>query len=625
MGSFSTFNISGLASGLDTNSMITELMRLERLPVTRYQQRQTELGKVDAAWGTVNTKLSAVRSAVDTLRKPDAFARFVASSSSDEAVATVNVTGTPAAGSLSFGVTQLAKSHQLAFAEVGAADASLWSGAEETLTLTKGGETHQLKTTSTTTLASLAKEINGLGAGMSAQVVQTTPGAFRLVVSSSATGTANAIGIGGAPAALGTATDLQTAADAVLDLGGGVTVSRSSNTITDLVDGVSVQLKQVGTTTVSTARDDAAAVDAVKKMVDSLNGVLSTVKDLTKYSPDTKVAGVLQGDPTARKLAMDLRTAVSSTVGNLTGAYTAGSSVGLSLTRDGTIALDTAKLQKALGEAPDAVANLFNGRSGTTTDPAVTFASSSDRTTAGTYGVDVTASATLAQTTGAAFVAGAARTMTVTVGGSPVEIALADGDDATTVAGKVNSALDAAGHTSVRADVLGGALRLQESRYGAAHSFAVAGSGDWGLDGTFTGTDVAGKIGGRDAVGAGRVLKSSAGQSLDLAVTVTAGAPGSYGTVTVAGGISAALDGVLRWAEGDKYASDPNEATGSLQRARNTLKSQIRRFDDQIAAFEVRLESRETTLRKKFAALETALSSVQSQTSFLGMLPTQSA
>ena len=618
------FNIGGLASGLDTSSMISELVKLERLPITRFQARQSELTKVDNAWGTVNTKLSALRSAVDKLRKPEAFDGFVSSTSSDDTAAGVTVTGAAAPGGLSFTITQLAKAHQFAFAELDAPSASLWSGAAETLSITKGGTTYDLTTTASTTLQSLAADINKLDAGLSAQVVQTTPGKHRLVVSSSETGTANAATITSAPAALGSKTDLQAASDAVLDLGGGMTVSRSSNTITDLVNGVTVQLKRAGApVTITTSRDKDAATKAVKEMVDALNGVLTTVKDLTKYNPETKVAGVLQGNGTARQLANDLRAEVSATIADLTGSYTTASSVGISLTRDGLVTLDETKLRTALDTNFTAVADLFNHRSGSTTDGAVGYTSSTSRTVAGTYGVEITAPATVAAATGAAFVAGAARTLTVTAGGVDVSVSLLDGDDAATVVGKINAALGTADVATMSADVDGGALRLRDSRYGSAVSFSVAGSGDWGLDGTFTGTDVEGTIGGDDAVGSGQVLQSSTGQSAGLALTVSATTPGAYGSVTVAGGLSGALDRALRWAEGDKTSSDPQQAAGAIQRARNTLKSEIRRYDDQIAAFEVRVESRELTLRKKFAAMESALASAQSQTSFLGMLPAQ--
>lgn len=613
------FNIGGLISGLDTASMIEALMAIERQPIVRYEQRKTELGKVDEAWGKVNTKLSALRSAVDKLRKDGAFDGFVSATSSDDTRAAVTVTGTPAPGGLTFSVVSLAKAHQLAFGEQAAADASLWSGADETLVLSKDGVDHEFVIDNSTTLSSLAAAINKSGAGLSAQVVQTAPGTYRLVIAADETGTAHAVTVTSAPTKLGAATELQAATDAVLDLGGGVTVTRASNTVTDLIQGVSVQLKQTGTVTVTTARDKDASVKAVKEMVDAVNGVLTTLKDLTSYNAETKVAGLLQGDATARKLAMDLRTQISAMVG-VTGQHTSGGAVGISLTRDGLVTLDETKLRAALDSDFAAVARLLSGRSGSASDAAVSSVSSTTRTAAGSYAVEVTAPATAAAVTGSLFAAGAARDLSISVDGTDVLVSLDAGDDAATVAAKINAALGANGITTLSADVSGGALRLQESRYGSAVGFTVAGSGDWGLDGTHSGTDVEGTIGGEPARGRGQTLEGTKGAVAGLSVTVTATSAGSYGTVTVAGGITSALDTVLRWAEGDKTASDPYQAAGAIQRARDTLKTEIRRFDDQIAAFEVRLESREITLRKRFSAMESALNGLQSQTSMFAML-----
>ena len=625
------FNITGLASGLDTSTMITELMRLERLPVDRYEQRQSELRKVDDAWGAVNTKLSAVRSAIDELRKPGAFNGFVTSTSSDETAATVTATGKPAPGAMSFTVTQLARSHQFAFAEVGAADASLWSGAPETLSLTKGGETYELTTDSSTTLSSLAADINGLDAGLSAQVVQTSPGAYRLVVSASESGTANAVTVNGAPAALGATTDLQAAADAVLDLGGGVTVTRSSNKVTDLVAGVTVDLKKADAAnpvTVTTGRDLTAAKEAVKKLVSSVNSTLSTLKTYTAYNAETKAAGVLQGNPTARKLMMDLRTQMSSAVAGLTGDHTTPGSVGISLTRDGQVRLDETKLNKALEEDFAGVATLF-AHGGSSTNSAVRYSKGSAATAAGDYTVEVTQAAQVASITGAAYSppTGSPKIFTVSRGdGTTASISIDADMNLATAVSMINTQLSAAGLSGVRAKAgttgTGDeALVLEATEYGAHGTFTVDGSGDWGLDGTHAGADVQGTIGGLAATGRGRTLTGSDGAATGLVLEISATAPGSYGSVTYQSGIGGAIDSVLVWAEGDKRSTDPYTAIGAVRRARDTLSSEIRRFDDQIAAFEVRLASREETLRKKFAAMESALANAQSQSSWItGMM-----
>jgi flagellar hook-associated protein 2 len=254
---FSMMSIGGLASGLDTEAMISGLMQAERVPVTRFQQRQAELRKVDDAWGTVTTKLSAVRGAVDKVKATGAFNAFakVESSKSDAVVATK--TGSPATGSLSFTVDALASAHQAAFAGVyGTADALVGAGS---FTVNQGATSYTVSTTAATTLSGLASELSANLPALAASVV-SADGGYRLVLGAKQTGTANAITLtntAGAPAGLATLSDMHAAADARLTLGGGVTVTRSSNTITDVLAGVQLELKQADptkTVTVSTTR-----------------------------------------------------------------------------------------------------------------------------------------------------------------------------------------------------------------------------------------------------------------------------------------------------------------------------------------------------------------------------------
>src|SRR3712207_3267264 len=100
----SGFNVTGLASGLDTASIISQLMAMERRPITLMQRRQTSLKKVDEAWGQINTKLSSLRTAIDSLKKPEKFAAHVATTSSNENVVKATKTGTPSTGSTTFTV-----------------------------------------------------------------------------------------------------------------------------------------------------------------------------------------------------------------------------------------------------------------------------------------------------------------------------------------------------------------------------------------------------------------------------------------------------------------------------------------------------------------------------------------
>lgn len=611
------FSIGGIASGLDTETMIRQLMQLERIPVRQFQQRQQQLRGVDDAWGKVVGKLSALRSAVDKVNETRDFASFTAVTSSNADAVAATKTGSPSQGSLTFTVSQLAQRHQVAYAEMASPDALVGAG-----TFTVNGKS--ITTTADTTLAQLAKQVNDAGAGVNAQVVQTSGGAYRLMLSAKASGTANAISVTATPPNLGAQTELRAAADAVLDLGGGVTVTRSSNTITNLIEGVTLDLKQAGaTTTVSTARDTAAAAEAIKEMVKGLNDALTTLKDLTAYDPTSKKSGALQGDSTARRLTIDLRSAISSAVAGLTGDFTSAGQVGISLTRDGMVKLDEAKLSQALSTNFDAVTDLFS-RAGQASHADVTYVRSTDRTANGDHTVRVTSAATVAAVTGATYsppLSGEPKVFRIVNDkGVEVSVTLDSTDtDVTAAVNRINNALSAAGVSTITASDDGGAIRLAEDRYGDAPKFTVisdtAGDNIYGLAGEHRGTDIQGEFVAADgtvsaATGTGRTLTATAGPATGLVVRADVAAAGDYGTVTVTGGLGGALGGVLSWAEG---------SDGAVTRARSSLTDHIRRIDDRIAEFEVRLTSRETTLRRQFTALETAMSKLQSQSSWMSM------
>ncbi|MBW3621327.1 MAG: flagellar filament capping protein FliD, partial [Actinobacteria bacterium] len=345
------FSISGLASGLDTDNMIAQLLKVERLPVVKLEQQQTSLRRVDDAWGSVTKRLSALRTALDAFSKGGSLAERWKVASSTPATATATITGTPAPGSLTFDVTQLARAQSSnntpPTGQAFASRDTLVGAGTFTLQRPDGSAIASVTTTATTTLADLAAELNGLG-GFHGSVVKVGDGDHRLSITAAATGTANAFVVATDLTALGTFSNGVTAQDANLTVGG-MTVTRSSNTVTDLVDGVTVDLKAAGTTTVTTTQDVDGAAKAVRDVIDEINATLARLKDHTSYDPATKVSGALQGDSTARRLTDQLRRAVMDVVGDIAGnAYTSAGSVGISMNEDGGFTVDETKLKAAL-------------------------------------------------------------------------------------------------------------------------------------------------------------------------------------------------------------------------------------------------------------------------------------
>ena len=345
--------IDGLATGLNTTEIIKAMMDVEAIPkVLMEQRRETVQAGLDA-FASIRTKTSALRTAAEALAAPAGWRALTATSSDPSAVAVSAGTGAPS-GSMSFNVVSLATAMQRSSADTFAGlDAELGG---RTITITKGD--HTLETTATT-LGGLVEEINAdTELGVKASVIQVTPGEYRLVLTSSETGTANgfsAVSAGGWSNGFVVTTEAQ---DAVLDVGG-ITVTRSSNTITDLVDHTTITLKSTTTSpvTVGVERDVNGLVTKAKALVDALNGALGEIKLRTGYDAENNRRSSLTGDATARSLAQSLTSAMSGVVAD--NPFGSVGLVGIEMTREGTFTFDEAKFKAAYADDPAAVERLF--------------------------------------------------------------------------------------------------------------------------------------------------------------------------------------------------------------------------------------------------------------------------
>ncbi|GGI06677.1 flagellar filament capping protein FliD [Egicoccus halophilus] len=636
MSSSGMFSIGGIASGLDTTGIINQLMALERQPVTRLQSTQAQLRGVDNAWSQVNTKLSSLRTAVDAISRPDRFSSLVTVSSSNTDAVGVARAATSATGSVSFSVEQLARPQQVTSGVFrSATDPLAATGRLDVQVGTK--DPVSIDVVAGDSLQTIANKLNRANAGVTASVVKTGDDEHRLLISSKDSGAANTVQVssttGLAQLAPATADQpdgmrvLQSAQDAVLRLGTGddaIVVRRSSNTVTDLVPGATLTLRKATNgdpVTVTSQRDPEAAVTAVKTYVEALNGAIKTLNDLTRYDATAKTAGALQGDPAARRLLDQLRTAVSAPPGATDGPFSSAAQLGITVDRTGTVTLDDAKLRTALQEDFDAVGRLF-GRTATPDDARATGVIGGVATQAGTYQVRILqpASATRATAPGGFE---EAKTFRIQSAGRTATVTL---DPATMGASEIVDALNAALRTaqiatlSARRD--GDSLVIEESRMGPASTFTIQ---ELGADGRSLGSggfafapgqSVVGEIAvaGNDPVwlpmtGAGRQLTASTGPGAGISLSWN-GTEKSDEPVAIAfrPGLAGNVHTVLRAAEG---------VDGLVARARKGIADQINVFQTRIDGFQQRLETRESTLRRQFVAMESALAQMNAQGNWL--------
>jgi flagellar hook-associated protein 2 len=643
------FSIGGIASGLDTAGMIEQLMAIERQPIVRMQNTQKQLRSVDSAWQSINTRLSALRSAVDAVSQADKFTSLIAVNSSSANVA-VSKAATPGTGTLTFSVERLATAHQVGSGAF-AATATQSLGATGRLEVAVGtGAAVGIDVTADDSLQTIAGKLNALKGGFTASVIKTAEGEHRMVFNGNATGAANSLSITtttGLSAFMPTdgvnldgLRTLQTAQDAMLKVGGtnAIELYRASNTVDDLVPGAVVNLRQAAPgeqITVSASRDTTAAVKAVKDYVNALNGAIKTVADLSAYNAETKTAGSLQGDSTARRLLSNLRQAAVAPIGVDLGTYSSPASVGIAVDRHGVVTLDETKLKAAFDDDFEAVARLFSPQATTTSASATAVGASTTRP--GVYTVEVTEAATRARSvTGATFspnTAAEPKTFRISSGGTHATVTIDTTNmSAAQVVAAINEALDTAKLTTVRAEETGGGtgIALQDTRFGSAPTYTVEammadGAGGyvvdpngsvWGLETVVAGKDVVGRIKTGDATssdpwvamtGRGQQLSVPDGAAKGAIATWTGAGPGTFG-IDVSRGLAGGLGDALALAEGKG---------GMIARARDGITNQIAVYQTRIDGFEQRLGMRETTLRRQFTAMETALSNMQAQGNWL--------
>ena len=613
------YSVSGLSSGLDTDSIITKLMQLEQAPITQLQNRKTTYQTKVDLWSVIRTQLSALRTSVDGLKNLSDVNAHTTAISSDTGIVDVKVTGTPSPGTLSFTVDRLATNHQLSsHSPFASADALVGAG---TFTVTVGGVGHDVITTASTTLQQLATSVSNLGVGVTATVVSLGAADSRLVLSADETGTAAAFTAGGTQSGLATFDVAEDAKDAQVTIGSGpgaLVVTRASNEIADLLPGVSLTLKAKSTApvTVTTGRDADGLVDAVTKLVTQANTILSTLDKATAYDAEAKQGGPLQGDASAWGLAMDLRTAVSDLVARA-GSYRAASSIGITLNRTGQFDVDKTKLRSAVESDPDAFARLL-ARGGSSLDARLGFVAAGDRTKPGSYAVQITSAGAAAAVTGGVYASpGSDEALTVTSGSKSVAVSVTAGSTLAQAVSQINAALVAGGIATVLASDDGaGHLALSETRFGSKIGFTVAGDDAFGLNGSFAGADVVGTIAGIAATGVGQVLTSKEGAANGLTIRVAATASevaGAGGTLSL---------GSFDYSEGlvgrlSRFLGTTEGAKGSVTITTDNWNGQIKLIDESIARIQERLTIREATLRAQFTAMETALSSLQSQGNWL--------
>ncbi len=650
-----------MATNLDVNSIVSQLMSAERQPLAKFTAREAGYQAKLSAYGSVKSAVSGFQTALQGLNNANKFQSLTASVS-DKAFFTASATASAAPGTYSLEVSSLAQSQQLAAAGQASSTAAIGSGAATTLTfdfgtisggtLTDGtysgaafassgkGTKSVTIDASNNSLQGIRDAINAAKIGVKASIVNDGSGTpYRLTLAADGQGAANSMKISVAgdaaigallahdPAGAQALNESVTAQNANLKVNG-VAVSKPSNTISDVVEGVTLTLLKptAAAEKLSVARDTTSITNSVNSFVKAYNDMANTLKNLTAYDKATQKGAILLGDATVRSLQTQLRGILGTALAGTPGDLTTLSSIGVSFQLDGTLAVDSSKLNAAMNDHFDEIASLF-ASVGKSTDTLVSFSSASSSVKPGTYAVNVSQLATQGKTVGSAaitapldIVAGSNDTLELAVDGVSASVTLAPGSYTTLDAllaelqTRINgvSALSSRG-ISVAVTENAGALTLTSEKYGSSSSVSVSGGNAataLGLAGDTptAGVDVAGSIGGVAASGAGQLLRATDGSAKGLDLIVNGGALGDRGLIHYSQGYAAKLGAWAATALG----------TDSMITARTEgISKSIADIGKRRTEMEARLEVIEKRYRAQFTALDSMLSSMNSTSAFL--------
>jgi flagellar hook-associated protein 2 len=424
----------GLGSGVLTNDLVEKIVGAEREASDKRLDRDEEI--LDAritAYGEIKSLASTLQSATSALSLPST-AGSTTASSSDEAILTTEASILAEPGTYSVEVLNTAKAHSVvtdAYSSIdeiiGTGEIQITFGAitydggggflSQDVDPTKGGPPITIDD-SNKTLSGIREAINNANIGAKASIINDGSG-YRLVISSEDTGENNAMRImtlddGGAVATTGLSSiaynEIQNGAgtmsetakgeDALLKANG-LTITRESNSIDEVVPGVTLNLlsADVGKPiSIVVAPDTAGVQEKIQDFVTAYNDFKKFSDELTSYNADTDQAGLLLGDSTLRGIQSQIRSMISQPIEGLTGTkYRSLTELGVNTdrTNDFLLEFDPAVFSKAMKEERESIVSIL-AKSGTADDAQIRYVNDSINTQAGTYAVEVTQLATQA-------------------------------------------------------------------------------------------------------------------------------------------------------------------------------------------------------------------------------------
>ena len=389
----------GVGSNLDLSSLLTQLQTAENVPLAALETKAKSYTSKLSAYGQIQSALESLQTAAKKLGDPALF-QGVTGTPTVSGILAATSTDASSAGNYNITVSQLAQAQSMIakgqatsstaigngkitidFGTVsgGTLDPATgtYSGASFASDLTRTAKSITIDS-SNNTLAGIRDAINAANMGVSASIVNDGSGTpYRLVLSSKETGEASSMRIkvdgdaalqnllGNDPAGTQNLQQTLAAQNAKLNVNG-IAVTSASNTVKEAIQGTTLTLVQTGTTGLSMKANTTSMKTAITDFVKAYNSLQSTASSLTTYDADTQTGAALTGDTTLRNLMNRVRQVMSSPQASGTNEIKVLNEIGVSFQKDGTLVVDSTKLDKALESNLAGVSKLFASGTGST-------------------------------------------------------------------------------------------------------------------------------------------------------------------------------------------------------------------------------------------------------------------
>ncbi|MED5619771.1 flagellar filament capping protein FliD [Ideonella sp. BN130291] len=374
----------GVGSNLDAESIVTQLVALQRQPIDQLKTEKTTLDTKLSSFGKVQSYMSALRDAARRLTDLSTW-KAVSATSVDPSAVSVSAGDGATTGSYNIAVDHLAAAQSVGSAAFASSSATVgtgvmtisigsWNADQSAFTPKTGSSAVAITIEDGDTLAQVRDKINGADAGVVASIVNDASGA-RLSIRSKDTGIENAFQIvvndGGdgvdndasglsrlaydPAASAGVMSRYQEAKNAVATING-LSVESASNTLSNVLDGLTLTLNKpvaaASPVQVNVASDKDAMSKAITDFATAYNDAMKYLRDQTKYNPDDKTGGPLQGDRTAIDMMSQLRALAGGST-SASSVFTRLTDIGLEPQKDGTLKVSSSKISSALANLPE--------------------------------------------------------------------------------------------------------------------------------------------------------------------------------------------------------------------------------------------------------------------------------